>query len=183
MRSQAAKLLAIAQEVAERGIATLRNTQSIVSAADPTVPPSELELDLTKLLCDVTNSLGTLDLNRGRFDDALQHLQQAVSMRSQLGAVDEELIYMKRNVGIAMLSANRVLDAHKAFEESMSLREQQLSSVDDQNPFRDKLASNYGSLSHSFLAMKNYDEAWAAASRSTELCKQVHAPESGVLSE
>lgn len=186
MHSQAAELLSTTLDIVEQGIESVQSTLASTNLSPPTLCSSlesELQLDLRKLLSDATNSLGLLNLNLGRFEDALQHLQQAESMRSKLGIVDDELIYMKRNVGIALLSLNRIEEAHKAFEGSMSLREQQILSLKDQESFHDKLASNYGSLSQSLLAMKRYDEAWAAASRSTELCKRVHNPESAILAE
>ena len=65
----------------------------------------------------------------------------------------------------------------------MSLREQQLAKVDDQDLYRDNLASNYGSLSCALMAMQKLDEAWDAAMKSTELCKQVHSAESAILAE
>lgn len=86
---------------------------------------SHLVQDLKKLSCDIANSFGSLELQRSNFDLALQHFLDASTMRKQLvQTVDEELIYMRRNAGIAYLSANRVDEAFAAFKDSLALREQ-----------------------------------------------------------
>ena len=90
---------------------------------------------------------------------------------------------MKRNAGIAYLSANRIDEAFAAFEDSLALREQQLAKADDRDLYRDNLASNYRSLSYALMAMQRLDEAWDAAMKSTDLCKQVHSAESAILAE
>lgn len=145
---------------------------------------SHLLQNLKKLFCDITNTFGVLELRRSNFDMALQYFLEASTMRNQLvQTIDEELIYMKRNTGIAYLSANRIDEAFAAFEDSLALREQKLAKADDRHLYRDNLASNYRSLSYALMAMQRLDEAWDAAMKSTDLCKQVHSAESAILAE
>lgn len=90
---------------------------------------------------------------------------------------------MKRNVGIAYLSANRVDEGYAAFQHSLSLLEDQLTTSTDRDKLRDDLAFNYGSLSFALLDMGKLDEAWDAATKSTELLKQGHDKESAMMGE
>lgn len=111
--------------VAQQGLheSTQQKDESIsVDGSSPMTSPSTSTEDYVKLVCDINNSLGMLELRRSRFDVALQHFIDSVNMRITLGVIDDELIYTKRNVGIAYLSANRVQEAHATFEESMVLR-------------------------------------------------------------
>jgi tetratricopeptide (TPR) repeat protein len=89
---------------------------------------------------------------------------------------------MTRNVGIASLSAHRVQEAHRAFDEAMKMLEQQLPAEKDARLFRIRLAELYASFSYVYMAQGNFEEAWKAATESADVCKQVHAPEGLLMS-
>lgn len=182
-RRDAARLLEAALSVSKRGLRADPNVSDRPSDTSTLSPTSDPLRALQKLLGDISNSLGTLELSSSRFDKALEYMLDAILKRTELGIVDEELIYTKRNAGVALLSLNRVDEAYRAFQESMSLREQQLEESSDRERLRDNLASNFGSLSYALLAKGRLDEAWDAATKSTELCKQVHRPESKIMAE
>jgi tetratricopeptide (TPR) repeat protein len=145
-------------------------------------PSEDLTFQLTNLCSDIANSRGGLELLRSNFDKAQKCFEDAISLRRRLGGTDHELIYMIRNVGIASLSANRVQEAHRAFDEAMEMLEQQLPADKDSRLFRIRLAELHASLSCVYMAQGNFKEAWKAATESADVCKQVHAPEGLLMS-
>lgn len=78
---------------------------------------------LEELWTAITNSMGTLQLKSGHFEEAQKLFVDAIARRESMGIFDRETIYMKRNVGIALLSANRVQDALTAYKDSLALLE------------------------------------------------------------
>jgi len=97
--------------------------------------------------------------------------------------IDEPMIYTTKNLGYAYLSDNHLNEAYMAFQESMDMRQQQLSNTNDPDAYRDHLALNLGSLSLAEMEQGKLDAAWNTAMKSTELCTQVHQPDSPVMSK
>ena len=139
--------------------------------------------ELNGTLADITNSLGCLELDSGLFSKALEHYLSALDMKKLIVGEEDDVCDITRNAGIAQLSLNNLEEAHSLLQEAKRLREEQLATVTDRDAFRDMLAFNYGSMSHCLMAMGMLDEAWEEATLSTELCKQIHKPDSVVLSE
>lgn len=172
-------------DVTQRGLratsSAVAQSTSVPNTAGCQSSTSSVTQDLQGLHCAIINSIGLLELGNSHFDKALQHFLDAVTMREKLGLIDQETIYMKRNVGIAYLSANRVEEAYAAFQTSLSLLEDLLSVSADRGRLRDDLAFNYGSLSFALVEMGKLDEAWNEAMKSTELLKQGHPPVSAIM--
>lgn len=89
-----------------------------------------------------------------------------------MGVIDRETIYMKRNVGVVLLSSNSVQPALEIFMESFALVEEKLVTSDNPRQFHEDLAFCYGSITFALIGMCQLDKAWDAAVKSTELLKQ-----------
>ncbi|KAM0259455.1 hypothetical protein ACHAPA_010732 [Fusarium lateritium] len=172
-RDEAAQLLERALSVAKAGLQLVNKTPE-TSRSDRSSTKTTVQSDLEELLSVIMNSLGTLELGRGHFDKAQALFNDAISRREDMGFVDRETIYMKRNVGIALLSSNSVQEALDMFKESLALVEDRLAISDNPRQFHDDLAFSYGSLAFGLIATGKLDEAWDAAARSTELLKQTY---------
>lgn len=190
-RTDALLLLEAAQRAAEAGTGLIKDRNSgTMSAPEPgrtllklSDDSDDLEQELARLLCDVTNARGCIEMARSRFDQAAKHFNASIKLRKTMIKVDEPMIYTTKNLGYAYLSDNHVDEAYAAFQESMEMREQQLANANDPDAYRDHLALNLGSLSLAEMALGKLDAAWNTAMKSTELCTQVHQPESPVMSK
>lgn len=190
-RTDALLLLEAAQRAAEAGTDLIKHESSGTVSESQLGGTSlrsyggsdDLREELSTLLCDVTNARGCIEMARSRFHQAAQHFNASIKLRKTMTKVDEPMIYTTKNLGYAYLSDNHVDEAYIAFQESMEMREQQLSNASDPDAYRDHLALNLGSLSLAEMALGKLDAAWNTAMKSTELCTQVHQPESPVMSK
>ncbi|KAK0667514.1 disease resistance protein RFL1 [Cercophora samala] len=190
---EAQVLLQAAINVAQRALQMFSGGDerytTTTTTAGPTTSTPTLSLEhgeqaerFQSLLSDTVNSLGALHLKQGHFDCALGHFLDAIKLREKAGRPDLEMIYILKNAGFAYLGLSRVEEAYRAILDSLNMMEKWLETVQNPEDYRDNLASSIGALSLVLTVMGSLDEAWEAAIKSTELCQQVHDPESVVLS-
>ncbi|KAF5659417.1 tetratricopeptide repeat-containing protein [Fusarium circinatum] len=170
-REEAAKLLERALNIAKAGLQLFNDSSE---GSDPAGDPGSgtVASDLGELVSAITNSLGTLELGRGNFSKAQKFFEDAITRRESMGVIDRETIYMKRNVGVALLSSNSVQPALEIFKESLALVEEKLVTSDNPRQFHEDLAFCYGSIAFALIEMGQLEEAWDVAVKSTELLKQ-----------
>ncbi|KAH6650348.1 P-loop containing nucleoside triphosphate hydrolase protein [Chaetomium tenue] len=171
-------LLQAAMDVARRGL-----QMASVGDGTPTAAMTAAAATTTTTISSPPlESAGALHLNQGHFGSALQHFLDAIKLRENCGSPDLEMIYILKNAGFAYLGVGRVEEAYRAIQDSLKMLEKWLETVINPEEYRDNLASALGALSLVLTVIGRLDEAWEAAVKSTELCKQVHDPESVVLS-
>lgn len=173
-REEAARLLERALNIAKTGLQLLNDSPES-GDRDEDAANATIALDLGELESAITNSLGTLELGRGNFSKAQKLFEDAIARRESMGVIDRETIYMKRNVGVALLSSNSVQPALEIFKESLALVEQKLATSDNPRQFHEDLAFCYGSIAFALIGTGQLDEAWDAAVKSTELLKQSYS--------
>ncbi|ENH69796.1 hypothetical protein FOC1_g10009296, partial [Fusarium oxysporum f. sp. cubense race 1] len=173
-REEAARLLERALNIAKTGLQLLNDSPEN-GDRDKDAANATIALDLGELESAITNSLGTLELGRGNFSKAQKLFEDAIARRESMGVIDRETIYMKRNVGVALLSSNSVQPALEIFKESLALVEQKLATSNNPRQFHEDLAFCYGSIAFALIGTGQLDEAWDAAVKSTELLKQSYS--------
>ncbi|KAI1873593.1 hypothetical protein JX265_005215 [Neoarthrinium moseri] len=164
----ASPLLRKAEQVAETGIQVL--------GADPATSPSqsELNVELTKVLSDISNSQGKIHMAMGHFSLAVHKFTAAVKMRQSLALVDTELIYIMRNEASAYVSLNQSQKTLEILQETGQLLDEQFANLHDVSVYQNSQASNLGIMSSAYIALGKFDQAWEAAMKSTELIIQVY---------
>lgn len=187
-------LLQRAEDVSRKGLQIATGTPGehgvLSTSSDPAAPTSGTTLvqgiateQFTKLISDVTNTLGRVNMQLGSFEQSLRYFHDAIKARSSVGELDNELIYMKRNVASAYLCLNKAEEAMVVLEESRALADQQFTTDGNLTVYRNNQANNLGLLSSAFLLLGQYDKAWDAAAKSTELIMSTLGAESILAAE
>lgn len=168
-------LLQLAEVVAQKGL-------QVSQANGP--DRGDTFADLTRLVSDVANTLGRVNMVLGNFGQSLQCFQEAIAARKSLGETDNELIYMKRNVASAYLCMGQMDEAVSVLHEASTLADDQfVTGRANMDVYRNNQANMLGLLSSAHLLSSQYDDAWEAAFKSTELCRSIPDSQGVLLAE
>ncbi|KAM7191785.1 hypothetical protein V8F20_009148 [Naviculisporaceae sp. PSN 640] len=140
-------------------------TQAGLQKAQSRVPPTDAGLirEFIKLVSDIENTLAKTKMQSGNFDQALQLYLSAVTTRSTLNELDNELIYIRRNVVYAYLCLGRPQEAIVMLAELGDLADQQFAADRNLLVYRNNHANTQGLLCFAHLILGQFGEARAAA--------------------